>query len=241
MGNKYQIPTQSFINLYKKLYEGITGENIKEICPFFPQAGAKWGQSKIKILFVGRAVNGWVETADEFKENLFNKIANIHDQMSWVEELRGEGIKEDGRRRYNSNRSAFWKLIKQICSELNISPWYEYTAWSNMYKLSPHKGNPNKKFRNLQRSACTEILKEEIKILQPTHIIFINGGNWQWREEGFFKGLGLELNSMEEDIWNGNKILYKKIDNILYIHTLRPEFRKIEPHVQKVVEIILKN
>ena len=93
-------------------------------------------------------------------------------QMEWVSNLEGQNGN-------NTNKSAFWRTIKKISIEyFREKDWYNYIAWSNLYKLSPEKGNPNANLQNIQRETCLKILDEEIKVLQPNYIIFLTSG-WE--------------------------------------------------------------
>lgn len=56
--------------------------------------------------------------------------------------------------------------------------WFDRVAWSNLYKISPNKegknpANPSKRSKEWQNKIAADILKKEIEIYKPTHILFI--------------------------------------------------------------------
>ena len=60
--------------------------------------------------------------------------------------------------------------------------WIKYIAWSNIYKVAPDEvsgskdtGNPTNAMCKKQIEVCRKILKKEIDIYNPTHILFITG------------------------------------------------------------------
>lgn len=126
------------------LNEDLNNE-VRPLSLFFRQVGDKYlnADNKIRLLFIGKSVNGWVRESKDV-DKLFdsqdeNRIVNRDDQLVWVKNH--EGSKED----YNTNRSAFWRVIKAISKKItDTNEWYRYVAWSNLYKASPKDGLPSK-------------------------------------------------------------------------------------------------
>jgi hypothetical protein len=238
-----QIETKSFIPLYKELYQDVP-KLEGGIRPFFVLAGSKYENTTQRCLFIGKSVNGWILEANEFDEELLfygeNRIANIPGQMSWVGNFAGENHNDQGEREYNTNRSAFWQLIKHICAKLygEQDDWYNYVAWSNLYKLSPYYGNPGRDFRSAQLGTCVKILREEINILQPMHVVFLTSG---W-EQDFLVGLGLSQDIWCQKPW-GNRpytIHWQISNDISYIRSVHPQGKTITEHAEKISDIILQ-
>lgn len=139
--------------LYEKMTDGNTFSNI---CVFCMQWGDKFPEKENDgILFVGKAVNGWIHDKTDI-DTLFgedcHRIFARCDQMKWVHNLENDV-------KYNTKKSAFWRVVKAISQ--NFYPkneWYANVAWSNLYKIAPYKGgNPDKNLRKEQVKLCVEI------------------------------------------------------------------------------------
>ena len=183
-----------FKDLYRDFYNSLPKDyNQQEICPFFMQIGKDYGLKTPKCLFVGKATNGWVGETNNVEE-LFDKknqgrIINRDDEIKWVEKHSGSKDK------YNTNKSAFWRVIKSVSVDLfGVKEWYKYISWTNIYKFAFGIENPDGYLQRLQRNFSCKMLDEEIKYLEPDIIIFLTS-NWEWfynkhlnieKEEGKF-------------------------------------------------------
>lgn len=148
-------------------------------------------ESKLKLMVVGRAMNGW----GSFKD-IHDVDSAITDTFRLLEEknvladvtTRGGIHTEDGT--YYYSKSKFWKLIKYVLEEYgeakefswycdNGEPeWNQKIVWSNLYKISPSLGgNPNEQFIKNNMQTYIDILMEEIEINQPDKILFITDWN----------------------------------------------------------------
>lgn len=172
--------------LYSKLFEsykefegkrGVT--TLEKAAIFVPIRGRLYGEDiingaeeKIKLMIVGRAPNGWkkeviVDSAEDFGKSA-KKTFDDSTRSGWVKDAEASG--------YLLSRSAFWRVSKQIWERLTgrIAPnWIDYIAWSNLYKISNTEGNPSTTMCRAQFECCKELLENEIRIYEPTHIIFV--------------------------------------------------------------------
>jgi hypothetical protein len=218
--------------LYEELYNQLPKKFEQDIYPFFIQVGRKYNKSNKKCLFVGKSINGWVTNSrnvDElFDENNDNRIVNRNDQMEWVHNLEGpNGC-------YNTKISAFWRVIKGISSKLHDEDWYNYIAWSNLYKLCPEKGNPNARLQKIQRSTCIKILTEETKILKPDCIVFLTS-SW---EKFYLESIGIDFERNNNKSWSDYKTYFQIHDNRLIVQSLHPQGKNESSHIEAIVEII---
>lgn len=172
---------EKFKNNILPIYEQLlTNNSFSNVCTFCIQWGANFPVEKKKgILFVGKAVNGWISDETDCKQlfdmNNPDRIFARHDQMKWVEDL-FDNKDPNG---YKTKRSAFWRVIKKVAEANNPKEWYSHVAWSNLYKVSPWKGgNPNANLQNKQRKYCYELLKTEIETLSPEYVILLTSG-WE--------------------------------------------------------------
>jgi hypothetical protein len=220
------------------LYNSLLEKNIseKDIYTFCMQWGNQFPQEeKSGILFVGKATNGWITNSKNI-ELLFGetekRVFARGDQMKWVGKL------ENNVKGYNTRKSAFWRIIKKVAEHKNgKNEWFNKIAWSNLYKLSFEKGNPNEKLKKNQIEICKKILDAEIKILNPKYVIFLTS---EWEKEFITY---LTKDKKQENYkslkWGKN---YKTegfiVDNLNYIISVHPQGKNENDHFKKIKEII---
>lgn len=164
-----------------------------EITGFLAMAGLAHDRG---LMVVGRAVNGWMDEDEGIRcdqlgipseveryAKLVQKSVGGDDEkdecpMRWVTERWGCG------ERYNTKRSAFWRCIRLVVRDMGIADvenagWPSHLVWSNLYKVSPHKGgNPSNALCEIQFQGCAELLKLEFRTYQPSRILFLTGIEW---------------------------------------------------------------
>jgi hypothetical protein len=170
--------------------------------------GSNYGKIKhedkaLRILYVGRAMNGWeYEWEEGSAKELVEQIFSNEFDMKAIS--RGVVKDENDSPIYNYNRSQFWQLCRQLMKLYNVEEeWSDYVAWTNLFKVSPFKGkNPNNKLIRETIESCANILESEIRYLKPSHIIFVTG-SWWYQPEGidekaFSDVVGVNLNKLIE-------------------------------------------
>jgi hypothetical protein len=187
-----------------------------------------------RILFVGRAVNGWEIPFND--GTIEEKVAQVFDSaIDMASVAHGKIIDITGKEIYNYNKSPFFQLCHAVLNQYGINDnWSSHMAWTNLYKVAPFKtGNPGNKIIKCTLDDCARILRKEISYLRPTHIVFITDGWW-------YKPVGKGLNEMAfinetgvdlyEDITH--LIIGGGISNAFHFHpkmiiTKRPESARI--------------
>jgi hypothetical protein len=177
-----------------------------DLTSFWPMIGAAYDG---ELLVVGRAVNGWrtqwtvdqARSAAELAAVVSDAIATntvTPDPMDWIVRLWGNaGERFDGfaMSRYNTARSAFWRVCRELCV---VSPWHRppeawssYIAWSNLYKVAPfERWNPAGALLASQRKSAARLLANEVDELDPRHVVALTGREWF---EPFAEHLGLDV------------------------------------------------
>lgn len=223
--------------LYASLMKNVKGFNYSK-ATFCMQWGNNFPiEEYCGIMFVGRATNGWVsdsEDVDELFGDSEESIFNRKDQMKWVEDLWGNG---DG---YNTNGSAFWRVIKAVATHFSPEPWYSYVAWSNVCKVAPWDGgNPNDALYYAQLEDCKKILETEIKLLSPKIVVMLTGESWSI---DFLRYLNGEqgTKSICKDTWNGYECKVYQINNTNFIRSEHPQGKKEYEHIQCLINLIKK-
>ena len=162
---------------------------------FLPMRGDLYESGGLMV--VGRAVNDWRTHiswnclgSDKSRKEYTQEVvcANSDPEgkcpMVWVKELWGNTeCSEKYGTKYNTKRSAFWRVIQKVTSkyipitedEPNFSSWL---VWSNLYKLSPTSGNPVGKLQYLQREGCKSSFKREIDVFRPGRLLLLTGLEW---------------------------------------------------------------
>jgi len=121
-----------------------------------------------KLMFVGRAVNGWDREFDA-GDNIYNILAKIFSDDSERVFRHLENGVIDGET-YSFKRSAFWKLGKELMTKFHIG--YSDIIWSNLFKVGPAgSGNPGVRLIRKTASHFADIFKTEIELYKPTHIV----------------------------------------------------------------------
>ena len=150
-----------------------------------------------RLLFCGRATNGWLTSCLD-PEALFDTeygpdcIFNLPSQITWVErDMRSNCKRSAGN--YRCNSSPFWRVISATAGHFYSAPdpddgltWSHHTGWTNLYKAAPMSGNPPPGMKSLIFADCLQILKCELDLLSPTHLIMLAGSSWY---DPFVKGL----------------------------------------------------
>lgn len=215
-----EINTDRINASYKKASK-LFDENEKTV-PFVFQFGPKYhSPHSARILFVGKSVNGWVESSkspdDWFDLECSTRLYKRENQITWVLDLEGPNDE------YNTKKSAFWRLIRRITD--NSSEKFHEIAWTNLYKFSPYLGNPTADQRRKQFEHARDIFLEEISILQPKTIVFLTSG---WEKP--FIGALSSFSPSSEITWDGYTTSVGQWNGIKIIISVHPQGKSEEKH-----------
>jgi hypothetical protein len=239
---------------YMSLINRIKDENLAYVLSgFAPHVGSKFETSQSCLFFCGRAVDGWRtftpetlrnDNAEIIVENIFQvKSTDVEAgcEMNWILRNRkawSDGNKNGSGKSYNYRRSSFWGCARDILKKLENNKhvsgeWPQLLAWSNVYKISPKRGNPSSKLRTIQIPCCEKILKEEIDYLKPKHILFVTG---DWGKK-IIASLGIVPNPDFEKYNNKTIVQFKgKLDDAKVIIANRPEGFKRADWINEVFQ-----
>ena len=226
----------------------------QQLCAFWPCVGSGFRSSpqERRLMVIGRAVNGWWDEQDnppffhcgnELDENRLDQIVGFSSvpertEMAWVQELEGNSdtAKSNG---YNTNRSAFWRVIKRVTHDLRLArpgrPWSESIAWSNLYKISPYAGgNPGRTLLDAQKKGCVELLRMEIEQLRPSMVLVITGHEWFQEFDGCF-GASYSPALVRQTEWSMSVLNGATVRVVV---TERPESRFEDAFVKEAVSLL---
>lgn len=202
-------------------------------------AGERYDESPFRLMYVGRAVNGWeadwqVSSIDDLVEQVFAydfEMASI-----------SENPNQNG---YNFNRSGFWQLCKEIMKLVGEEEnWSDRVLWSNLYKVAPYKeGNPDNKLITETIERCIQILTYELRLYRPTHVVFVTDDWWfdpsDTCKASFAKKLDIPVDHKSDSIIIGKGIYKKSWGNIKIVVSKRPEGLKgitREEHAKFIID-----
>lgn len=169
---------EEYAGLYQKLLAGVKGmDKDSELSFHFCCCGKNFMTNpEKKLMIVGRALNGYGNTINSSIEEEMHKAADSNHNLKFIDEY--------------GSKSAFWRVTRDVSKRLGlagIEDWYDNLAWSNLYKIAPHKGgNPKEKLCQAQFELCNKILKHEINVLQPKYILIMTGYWFEAFNRGFY-------------------------------------------------------
>ncbi len=237
----------------------------KTLTGFYHIKGTGWEKNR-KLLFIGRAVNGWkpetyfkntTKFSEEEKNAIVDKIIKASkpksdnkrievEPLDWIIKQWNKASKDyyNSTQPYTVSRSAFWGIVKGVSEEIlesNKDEWIKFIAWSNLYKFAYRKDNPGIKLMNSTIDTCKKMLYEEIKLLKPDVIVFLTDDNW-------YKPFEEVLDRNRTAVWktykSENIIKYGNLESndkmISVIVTRRPEYRERSNFIKEIVQIIQK-
>lgn len=181
----------TFGKLFKKIYE-----QDFHLVTHFPMEGKVYKDQKIRLMLVGRCLNGWshkktelyphtyegrFDNLEEYIEEAYKAI-NDCDRFEWVQENRTKY----GELKDYTNSSAFWTYAHAVLNRLNgldidakDSTWYERIVWANLYPVAPSEGgNPSDGVIQAQREPAKELFIQAIEYYKPTHILLETGWDY---------------------------------------------------------------
>lgn len=219
-------------NALRKLYEDWSDELIRN-CPellgeaysnpYYIAIPYGWEEAQQRIMIVGEEGHGeWgCGKAYGWKKSdpawTINDIEKIHYYNDWALSEYTKG-----------KMSPFWRRFKKI-KELGFP-----CVWNNLDKIHYREKRDdayhlNEDERSMLHSTPTKVLQKEIEILKPTVVVFFG-----W----YYDSLVEELPDICAELYPGGKgddSLWKysfytiKKDNITYIFTYHPGWRKNKP------------
>ncbi len=142
-------------------------------------AGSMYEQSPLRLMYVGRDLNGWGEATGQTPEEIARYILTDgrKDAKDFIDGKNSDYIFH--------NHSKFWHLCRAVMSLAGEGEnWNSRVVWSNVYKVSPNVSPVRTlpSFWDNDKIAeyfflCVDILKAEIDLFQPKHLLFITGAS----------------------------------------------------------------
>lgn len=173
-----------------------------KLCAYPSFKGDKYEESELRLMVVGRAMNGWgtdfhsCTSADSLAQMVLQQTFDFSDVVN-EKGLTDENDPE--RKKYFYSKSNFWKLIKQVLEIYQVSDngnwyndsheWQKQIVWSNLYKVAPkNTGNPDWALIKMNMKSHVEIMCREIQEYHPKRILFVTDMNYfyPWKRQPSF-------------------------------------------------------
>ena len=225
--------------LYQVMLDEVGDAKNDDHIKFCVQWGKHFPEEKnTGIMFYGRANNGWVcfdtNVEDIFDPNNTERAFARDDQMIWVEESAGD---VDG---YNTNSSAFWRVIRNVANEFYPENELQHIVWSNLCKIAPDGSNPSDALYYAQLPSACEIMKSEIDFFSPRHVVLLTGESWAMpflkqifgNDEPTIVGRATFGGARDYEIK-----VYEK-ENVFYYVSEHPQGKNESTHIEALVNLI---
>lgn len=247
----YNIENDIYTALCSKQWQGefiweAIRDNKLTAAPCF--VGNDYLYEDIKIMVVGRAVNGWEV---EFKDcsSLNNTIDSILNQENRLDDFAKDYILYDVvennevvQKKYYYAKSPFLRMMRQLVGAFTHSEdnWQQRIVWSNLYKIAPRKGgNPSWRMLRNDLDLYIELIKYEIKRYQPNIVIFVTDMDFfdPYPDNEKYPSFRRLVN---EDVKNKQTQYVKLQGSFVYdtstkiIVSVRPEGRPIKDMVEEI-------
>lgn len=190
--------------------------------------GEMYKTAKTKVMFVGRALNGWEKELGNCS-NLENTVYEIANQYGDLDTFIDENGFGDGKRKYRHKNSKFFRFIKHVLEILGESDWgideTWYTdskkwnqkfVWANLYCIAPKKpkqgesGNPDNKLMKVGVNEYVDLVELYVNHYKPDVVVFITDiSGWfvRWKTLKSFKCITQnyeEISNSETIVATGN-------------------------------------
>lgn len=251
------------IQNYSELHDVISSY-LRECClvTHFPVKGNVYHEQSVKLLLVGRALNGWTHKSEFDGAFPYEKLPDRSEYAETgtravCEKNRYAFFEENKKENYDTvARSAFWRTTRTVSRVLIGFPedeenWYERIAWANLFPVAPSEGgNPSGKLISSQRSVAKKILKTTIDAYQPTHILFETGWDYWMYYRKNSKNKNAQYECMLDGIpksdirkisgIKGTVLWYGRIGDSKIVIAIRPERKDEEKYAEEVLKAFYK-
>ena len=238
---------------FRTLYKGLLNAEYKgkEVWKYFKNSGSLVLTSaphfvgelyeennNFKLMVVGRAVNGWKHDFESCSNS--NDILDciLNQTFTFEDVIKEEGIKEETT--YFYSKSPFGRLIRKLLESYGEGEnYHKKILWSNLYKIAPRNGgNPGWRLIKSELQTYIDIVKKEIDIYKPTHILFVTDIDYfnHYELNSKYPRFGEQLEV--EEIRGFNFVVAKgKYNHSKIIVCKRPEFRNTDDMVKEIKKV----
>lgn len=201
---------------------------------FLPEVGSEYQVGK-GLMICGRAAR-WSQDDyiyDEYDtpsmaQAQVERIFGAEEQIEWAEKSRG------CREGYNTARSPFWRVIREVSSSpaLYSEAWYKHIIYNNLYRVSADD-RPTDSFCRKQRKFCSKLLVNEIEYFAPKAVLCLTGMCWA---EEVLEEAGISVEVSRTIPWGNYAVSVVESDMTTFLISEHPQGKREKPHVDAILE-----
>lgn len=244
------IVKSEYSSIMDKFVSAYGRESFDNFAHFAGMKGRQYDrQDRLRMMLVGRSTNGWQSASAGLDSKSFGKrmedifLDRNCTSFDWIHtDPSRPGVFTNGEE-YSLGRSDFWNYTGELWRQLNerlnkpivdLSKydyrWFEFIAWTNLYKVTEQGKTPGLRMTRLQLPECMEILKEEIDTWKPNLILIESDADW-------FSGFSPLFSSIEI-VRNPIVKVAARYNNAPVLVTIRPERQNREKFVSNILEVL---
>ncbi len=153
---------QNFLVNFVKLFNDEEKKNLS--LPILMQVFPDYFQAKHKILFVGKETYKWYGNMLESEKLNVEYLMNKYQKFEFA-------------RTHHGKNSPFWRFLPLLYKKLNSASPRNGFMWTNFSKVDQSKTTPTIQIQE-KSIIGFQLLKEEIRILNPDIVIFLT--SWKY-------------------------------------------------------------
>ena len=179
---------------YESLIEKVADRYGKQAFSAFNIGAARRGSEYIRhgwrLLFIEREssvalpLQSIFNSNDEYvDESGILQMKCMHRHPKWLLNVDSASSRRDGIG-MNSYAGELWRRLEDKYSSYPVDKgnygnlWYEWTAWTSLYKISESNRPLGISMARILASQCREILKDEIDVYRPSLIVMEQDSSW---------------------------------------------------------------
>lgn len=169
-----------------------TGLRKRASAPLLLSIREEWKIATSRLLIVGQETNGWTSVIHT-KPRQLRTLEDFCKSASGVAEMLHAYDSFDFAQTYSHRNSAFWRAFRHL--EENVAETKSEAMWTNLFRVdvggSVVRGC-NEDARNHLRRIQAGLLTTEVKVLNPTVVIFFSGPTYDQEIAHTFSGCRFE-------------------------------------------------
>ena len=137
--------------------------------------GNQFHDQSVKVMVVGRAVNGWEVEFDDCS-SIEAATDSVLTQKNRMDDFAADWILDEHGKKYYYAKSPFLRMMRRLVGAFTGTEenWQQRLVWSNLFKIAPRNGgNPSWLMIRNDIPLYREIIKEEINQNKPNIVVFV--------------------------------------------------------------------
>lgn len=207
--------------------------------------GEQYDQGSVRLMIVGRAVNGWEIDFGECP-TLEATVHSVLYQENRLDEFAGKSIDQEDGSKYYYARSFFLRLMRKMVGEFHGTEenWQQRLIWSNLFKVAPRNGNnPPLLLVRDNMPQYRDILEQEMMMYRPDLVLFATdiGDFEHYKDSNRYESFGTLMKLCKVDVSTCEFVqaagTFSRNSDVKVIVCCRPEGKVVDEMVKEIREI----